>query len=411
MDLIQKLESSEFNQRLRGYDVDEVDAFHTEILSDIAEMQRALDDAYAAGVAPAGTSNPTHSPTPVRLHDPEGTLQRMLAVAQRTADESVREAKLDGAKTIANAELRAAKIDAECEQQRAAIVSGAAAEARRVAEATRAPLVEEIAGLEQRRDELMADMVALEEHIKAERGSLTTSLDQLQSLLTDPAAFRSLPAPETSPVVREAEVDTYTDDSADDSLERNEDEAVTPELADEAVVVFDDEIVSNESPEQAVPVMRLAPEPALRSDNDENVEVALDDGPSGDFDLGGSVTDLASVRNEVLHEAEAPLPEPEPVFPGPQTSPYPEAHRVPIADRSRDDLTPDSGPPTEVHLLDDLLGDATPGTARDDQFLSELRKATEDDFVEDNDSDAAMAAFFDREEEAEEKWGSRFGKK
>ena len=42
-------------------------------------------------------------------------------------DESVREAKLDGAKTIANAELRAPKIDAECEQQRAAPVSRVAA--------------------------------------------------------------------------------------------------------------------------------------------------------------------------------------------------------------------------------------------------------------------------------------------
>jgi len=410
MDLIQKLESSEFSQRLRGYDVDEVDAFHTEILTDIAEMQRALDDAYAAGVAPAGSSNPGQSSTPVRLHDPEGTLQRMLAVAQRTADESVREAKLDGAKTIANAEQRAAKIDAECEQQRAAIVSGATAEARRVAEATRAPLVEEIAGLEQRRDELIADMVALEEHVKAERGSLTTSLDQLQSLLTDPAAFRSVAAPETSSVVREAEVDSYSDDSADDSLESDEDEEVTPEPAVEAVVILDNEIFSDEQPEQEVPVMRLAPEPVLRPDNDENAEVTLDDGPSGDFDLGGSVTDLASVRNEVLHEAEAPLPKPEPVFPVPQTSPYPEAHSVPVADGSRGDLTPDSGPPTEVHLLDELLGDTAPGAARDDQFLSELRKATEDDFVEDNDSDAAMAAFFDQEEE-EEKWGSRFGKK
>ncbi len=409
MDLIQKLESSEFNQRLRGYDVDEVDAFHAEILGDIAEMQRALDDAYAAGTAPASSSKPAQSSTPVRLHDPEGTLQRMLAVAQRTADESVREAKLDGAKTIANAEQRAAKIDAECEQQRTAIVSSATAEARRVAEATRAPLVEEIAGLEQRRDELIADMVALEEHVKAERGSLTTSLEQLQSLLADPAAFRSVPAPEiaapkTPSIVREDEVDTNVDDSPE------HDEEVAPELAVEAVVEFDDEIFSDQQPDHEVPAARPALEPVLESDDDEYAEVALDDGPSGDFDLGGSVTDLASVRNEVLHEAEAPLPEPEPVFPAPQTSPYPEAHRLPVADVPQGDLAPDSGPPTEIHLLDDLLGDTAPGVGRDDQFLSELRKATEDDFVEDNDSDAAMAAFFDQEEE-DEKWSSRFGKK
>jgi DivIVA domain-containing protein len=409
MDLIQKLESSEFNQRLRGYDVDEVDAFHAEILGDIADMQRALDDAYAAGTAPASSSNPVQSSTPARLHDPEGTLQRMLAVAQRTADESVREAKLDGAKTIANAEQRAAKIDAECEKQRAAIVSGAAAEARRVAEATRAPLLEEIAGLEQRRDDLIADMVALEEHVKAERGSLTTSLEQLQALLADPAAFRNAPAPEiaaaeTPSIVREAEVDSYVDDSPEP------DEEVAPELAVEAVVEFDDEIFSEPQPEHDVPAARPAPESAPAADNDEYDEVALDDGPSGDFDLGGSVTDLASVRNEVLHEAEAPLPEPEPVFQAPQTSPYPEAHRLPVADALRDDPAPDSGPPTEVHLLDDLLGDTVAGAGRDDQFLSELRKATEDDFVEDNDSDAAMAAFFDQEEE-DEKWSSRFGKK
>jgi hypothetical protein len=114
-------------------------------------------------------------------------------------------------------------------------------------------------------------------------------------------------------------------------------------------------------------------------------ESPFDDGP------GASVTDLASARNEVLRPAEEPLPSPRPV-----ASPYPDDDTVGSARVLWDDEVSESdGPPTEAVLIDDLLrGD----NADNDRFLDELRRATENEFGAD-DSDAAIAAFFDQDED------------
>jgi hypothetical protein len=60
-----------------------------------------------------------------------------------------------------------------------------------------------------------------------------------------------------------------------------------------------------------------------------------------------------------------------------------------------DEVSESDGPPTEAVLIDDLLrGD----NADNDRFLDELRRATENEFGAD-DSDAAIAAFFDQDED------------
>ncbi|MDH3753568.1 MAG: DivIVA domain-containing protein [Acidimicrobiia bacterium] len=403
MELIKKVETTEFSQRLRGYDIEEVDAFHAELIADIKALQRALEDARSRTDGPDDRPERSESrsrpETPARLHDPEGAIQRMLAVAQRTADEAVRDAKLEAAKAIADAEDRADKTVSESEEHKRLIMVEAAAEARRVAEETRAPLLEDVAELESQRELLVADVKALEDHIASERARVTESVGILQQLLDDPDSLRVVEAPELrSGTDLEVEADDFADDDGPDhdddeaelGWEPNRDE---PVIGDPDIDIGVTARGDNRGDDEPV---------ATESDLSSSIFGAGRSGGDHD-DPRASITDLASARNEVLDRATEPLPEPEPVDMPPSLS---VAHDADVFDEPASDPPDASGPPTQAVLIDDLLGEDPNGN---DRFLDELRRATEDEFDTDE-SDAAIQAFFDQDDPNAER-GPKFGRR
>lgn len=486
MDLIKKVETADFAHRLRGYDVEEVDAFHAELIRDIGELQRALAAAPSTrpatdspvAQAPPRRAAPEPAPREERLYDPDGAVQRMLAIAQRTADEAVSQAKAEGERLVRDAQARADQITAESDQQRTLIVNEAANEARRVAEATRGPLVDEIRRLEDRRDALLADLEALQHHVDAERERLTTAVTRLRDLVADPSGFSVNQAPNSTAEAPPADtagsaepVDTAAPsepavglgpaDADDDGGYYGLGDAAEMAAAESAAEAGShyqpdqDDTIATEAPPRGVDSDDPAPEPASATDDvasgvvepapafgdpapyDDEIDddvMRFDAGETGQFEriAGGevapqepgggatgsatvfdmdaddsldddpddgptaSVTDLEAARNEVFRAAHAPLPQPEPTDEPPTPDPVAEPPSLPWDQSDDPEPVAAGGPPTEAVLIDDLLG----GDDTNDRFLDELRRATENEFGEDE-SDAAIAAFFDQDEEDE----------
>ncbi len=432
MELIKRVEDADFSQRLRGYDMDEVDQFLESLAQDIGRLERELALARqelesprpepAAGEAPPEVAPPVEAPAAVTvrdgasasLHDPDGAVQRMLAIAQRTADEAIRESKIEANRVVAEAELRANTTVATAEEQRDAILAEAANEARRVAEATRRPLVEEIAKLEGSRDSLERDVSLLERHLAQQRSQLSASVKRLQQLLEDPDSFKIDKAPETSGATLPDHFRAAPGSpSAEPADHAPEPVAAEPDL-DRLGAGLDSEPRPEPDAVRGISSPRPEPEPTLAP---EEPTVA-------------DVTDLAEARREVVVEAAAPLPTPEPLpeepappglsavqpvnerspldglTPPPDTGPSSPIVGLPPADRAYGD---DPGAPTEaVPLIDELLGEAG---SEGDQFLDQLRQAADEPELgpSDVDADRAMAAFFDQDEEEGRR--PRFGRR
>jgi hypothetical protein len=320
----------------------------------------------------------------------------------------------------ADADAYAAKVTSEADQQRRLIVTEAAAEARRLAEAARSEVLSKINELEARRDALLADLDVLETHVEDERSRIGSALQRMQEVLDDPSEFRAGPAPDLAePLASVAEVEPDVVDPASESdWSPMVDGVAETDDADEtwdAGEDWDDEDDEDDDAPTAAPVVSSPASVFEDVDDVESVGGGIaatasdswsDDGWDDDEDVdedetslgsslfddgpGASVTDLASARNEVLRPAEAPLPSPEPVG-----SRYPDDREESTRLLWDDEPVASDGPPTEAVLIDDLLSGEN---SDNDRFLDELRRATEDEFGAD-DSDAAIAAFFDQDED------------
>ncbi|HYI61852.1 MAG TPA: DivIVA domain-containing protein [Acidimicrobiales bacterium] len=176
MDLSSSLAGTkEFRIVKRGYDPDEVDAFLDQIALGVAELKRKLVESGDQAPAPAATPEPSRA-------DAE-EIHRALILAQRAADEEVRKAAAEGEAVVAEARERAAELLREADRD--------VSERR---EQARVGLLDEISGLEARRDGLAADVVVLERHVDEQREVVQAAVGELQSLLDHPEAFRVAPA-------------------------------------------------------------------------------------------------------------------------------------------------------------------------------------------------------------------------
>jgi cell division initiation protein len=191
----QLLKEVKFSESWRGYDRDEVDEFLERVGAGVAQVQgrlrESIDRAEAAearAVALGGRS------------EAEDTLRRTLVLAQRTADAAVAEANETAARTVADAEARAGRIVADAEAHGVTLRAEAEEEVRRVAESTRAPLIDEIRELERVRGFLHDDIELLERHLDTQRATLRQQLTDLQALIDRPSMFSVEPAPATSGV-------------------------------------------------------------------------------------------------------------------------------------------------------------------------------------------------------------------
>ncbi len=429
--------TAEFTQVKRGgYDTNEVDGFLDRVvavLGLVPQVDRAqpagAPDTFMADLAPQGTGGappdeyesevpgpranpappagavveslpPTASGAP-RLHDPEGAAQMLLAAAQQAADsltgtatafseQTRREADEYALATRTEADEHAASVTGVAETQAAAIREVAADEARRAAEEARTALVDEIAQLQARRVELVDANTGLESVAAERRDELLTTLDDLRSRIAGELPAHASPsvAVESSPVGPVDVADDVDDAFAPDASDSSELEPPTDEPSSDL-----SEVPADPEPE---PAAETQPEPAIEADSDPT-----DDASRSVFDLDGDEDSDDEQTSAAWLEAELDM-----------------------------DVAPDAAAPDSTSDLFDVEADpdwegkpssadaprsiAAKGPASGDSFFDELRQAdAEADALGplDDDTDAALSAFFDADdgEEQSGRWRDRFG--
>lgn len=99
------IEQKTFRVALRGYAEEEVDAFLDEIISTVRSLEQQLQDARAraADLESRVSDN----------RDSEDRITRTLVLAQKTADEVVREARFEAQQILSQARLDASEIEAD----------------------------------------------------------------------------------------------------------------------------------------------------------------------------------------------------------------------------------------------------------------------------------------------------------
>lgn len=229
----EQLRSLRFDEGLRGYDKRQVDKVIARVADLLEELQTRLADAESrlaaaeARAASAGAA-PRAAAASQEAAELDEQLRRTLILAQRTADAAIKEARDEAAQiraeaeaeagsVLAAAQARAEELSTDAEQRHAAALAEAddqrnrvLAEARqhcedRIAaveaelaqtlEARRDELLAQIAGLDEARDALAADVELLEGHVSRRRHELRTALDELAAMLDDPAKLQDVPPP------------------------------------------------------------------------------------------------------------------------------------------------------------------------------------------------------------------------
>ena len=169
-------EGVEFSVKLRGYDPEQVDDFLDRVADGVEQLQQQLRAATERAVRAEGSAA-EHAETEVAL-------RRTLVLAQRTADEVVKEA-----------EERAGAIVGDAERRAADIVAAAEREAARTAKKAQKTLRDDIDRLEVARTALEADVESLRSFLADERDRLhRLAEEQLQARQAPDVAEVELPA-------------------------------------------------------------------------------------------------------------------------------------------------------------------------------------------------------------------------
>lgn len=368
------LEQAEFSRVKRGYDSDEVDDFLDRAVAMATKVEvrltQAIAQAKAAEGAPqAGGPGPDDVEAEVarrvqaRLAEqasdaPGGPsaeeiaeeARRTLLLAQRTADDVVREARDDAARLISEAESRASEIKAASEDEATTARAELSKEIEAERKAQRERLGAEIHQLEGVRATLRTDLSALERHVEEQRNQLRSSVSELQRLLDDPTGFRMAPAPaavapEATPSL-EPSGSPASPDAPESSPEGRDSDGSDSEPAGSA---SDD------------------PAPGLEKASDTGVpELTFDDvDHAAPGDAGAPTAEISTVERDVEGAS----------------GPIADSESDPDTDSStstdgRSQPSPEQGPnlraSSPAREVDTLPSD-------DDPFLSELRKAIGDE--------------------------------
>lgn len=396
----------QFDRHRPGYHMEQVDQF----LDLVAETLDRLAELEA--VRQAGDGEP-------HLYDPEGAASRLLAAAQATIDTMVHESETYALSTRSEADAYKAElvtqtddyagatrseadgyasdVRGQADAHATAVKSAAAEEARKLAEDTRAQLVEEMRQLEATRDQLEADNRALQSYLVAEQERLASVLDGLRTTVV--AADLRL---SESPEISGASVDQHTFVEVPEDFDQPASESYT----------------HIDQPTQAVPVPVFDQDDALDQDGGFDQDLTDLPQPVGDPVLVAEPemeTDAdLSMAHELAGESESVFAD---AVAGENSPQGDEA--MDAAVRSVFDLEPDQELAPEISLVDDdsddeLFGsgqtidlDAEPQWGADtetddgDRFIAELRSVdvdTDDDDAfgpVDDRTETAMSAFFD----------------
>jgi hypothetical protein len=260
-------------------------------------------------------------------------------------------------------------VTSTAEAQAATIRETAAEEARRVAEATRSSLITEIERLETDRERLMGDTERIRRTFEADRMRLLDIVDGLRRDISDAGTDLSdaEPAPAETPAA-----------------------AVAPAAAAAASIPTEEPAVADTTSDAGFEV-------AVAGGADIEAAAAPVDAVDGN-DPDDASPAVASSETEAEPElARQPEPVSEPA------SSESEARAGTIFDIESDPTwSDDDGPPTEaMPVIEDRGGD---------RFFDELRSSDDGGLGPlDEDTDAALTAFFESDDDDDESWRRRFG--
>ncbi len=202
----QQVRSATFRTVKKGYDPGEVDAFKESVASSIeAAQSQAMAMEARARAAVAKLQELAAAPEPTREREPEPvaavaapaepgasvsvsasdteTISRTLLLAQKTADATVADARLEASTLTGAARTEASNILDGARTMAGKLIEEAKAEARREAETERVRADGEVQALLARRDFLLSDVDHLEEYLSAQRERIRDAAVNLQDLV------------------------------------------------------------------------------------------------------------------------------------------------------------------------------------------------------------------------------------
>ncbi len=186
----QRVRSAEFRSVRKGADPDEVKVFLNDVADELERAQNQstameararaavarLQEVSEADSAPAA---PAPAPAVEASAEEAETISRTLLLAQRTADNTVAEARGEAARIVAGASDEAATTLDSTREMSAQMLAEARAEARQIGAAERAAIASEVEALKARRDFLESDVEQLEMFLAEQRSRLRDAATSL----------------------------------------------------------------------------------------------------------------------------------------------------------------------------------------------------------------------------------------
>ncbi|CAN5474390.1 hypothetical protein BH10ACT3_BH10ACT3_20470 [soil metagenome] len=362
----EKFEKAEFDERRRGYDIDQVESFleetgtefaqmlakfrHTEqraaaaeerasaaesrmaqadsVIADATErvqraeraaraaQQQAVDaQQQAAAAAAAGATQASRANEEAEIEQAAKT----LLMAQRTADATVNEARGKAQSLLEDARARADRQQAESAAEAEELVRLARLQAEEEYASRRTAVLEEVTGLEARRAQLADVITQLEARLAGYRSELTRTADELSSLAEDPARLGARPTMSIPPdAVLSSTGSTNSTEVLGDDDPTDVDDAVEDYLgsASEPVDAYasDPSVGSYEVSGEQSAVVTATPEAAVDTDDGDDggsgggLETTAPEASSGattGVELGTEYLDLTEAGGGVVEDAEA----------------------------------------------------------------------------------------------------------
>lgn len=393
----QQLTDIKFTQKKKGYDPEEVDNFLEKLGDAVVKLQekvkeatRRADDAEARAASAVSGSRPPEDDDEVV--DRAG---KTLLMAQKAADEVTETAQQEADKVQDDARQKATRIVEDANRDSAKKLADAETELARVTDDQASVVKERMAGLETQRDDLVADVESLEEHIELLRGRVRIGVDQLSELLEHPENFRPSARPELKTPGRPSLLAAEGAIDGDAVVDAPSAEAPEAEAADSDPTRAIDTLAADESDESDDAVG----ESSADTDTDPEADLSAPDDDS-------TTESTRPPRGSSLFAADDEPDDPAESSPGLPTRGAAPTSAVGSSVGSVEASTDPIGG------ADSSGAAAAPPSGDDDGFLDELKRAVTDDSplgVADEQADAAMRAFFDGEPATDAK-KSRFGR-
>lgn len=207
----QSIRAQQFKTVRKGYDTSEVDEFRRDVadaletaqneatameararaaVARLQELSRAQTDGGSSHEPAAAEVPVAEAEAPERVTravtpsvDEAETITRTLLLAQRTADTTVAEARIEADRLLNDARERATAADEAARVEREELLEATKTEARRAGEAERVRVEGEVQALLARRDFLVSDVDHLEQFIAAQRERLIEASAEISAIV------------------------------------------------------------------------------------------------------------------------------------------------------------------------------------------------------------------------------------